>query len=376
MTATPQGIPSGTPLGRAVAARSRQLLAAADTLPAGVLDLGDTWLSGSTPDPIRHAAQDAMAKHRCDHYTRRPGIAPLCKAVAQQLAAAGVTVNPDSEVVISGSVEEARFVAVRALAPGRTVLLPTPGSTAARAPAEFAGAPVREVDLAQDLPAVGPALLVLANPDPATGQLQAPETLARIAAWATAQDAVIVADETLAPLVRMELACPPLAALPGLAERTVTLGSFANVPSLRAWTVSWFAGPRKVLEPVRDLKQAMTICSSAPGQFAALAGLDLVDFDAVVQNVERMDMLLALLDGLGIPYFEPHTSAFVVADVTALGGGAQVAAVCREHGVRVADGSRFGAPGRVRIGADGEDFGEAYVRLETALRWFQGGGAR
>jgi aminotransferase len=65
----------------------------------------------------------------------------------------------------------------------------------------------------------------------------------------------------------------PFASLPGMAERTLTLGSFANLTGLDAWQVAWFAGAKPLVVKVRNLKQAMTICSPAPGQYAALAGL-------------------------------------------------------------------------------------------------------
>ena len=88
-------------------------------------------------------------------------------------------------------------------------------------------------------------------------------------AWAAAHELSVVADETGAPLDDYT----PFASLPGMAARTLTLGSFDGAPGLGAWQVSWFAGPKPLLTPVRDLKQSITICTSAPSQYAALAAL-------------------------------------------------------------------------------------------------------
>ena len=103
-------------------------------------------------------------------------------------------------------------------------------------------------------------------PDPHEGVRATPE---RLAEWAAKNELSVVADETGAPLDDYT----PFASLPGMAARTLTLGSFDGAPGLGALQVSWFAGPKPLLTPVRDLKQSITICTSAPSQYAALAAL-------------------------------------------------------------------------------------------------------
>lgn len=339
------------------------------------VDMTGAALAGATSEAVRAAAVDALRKHRCDHYTRRPGIAPLCKAVAASFAVYGVGVDPDSGVTITGGLGEARYAAVRALAEGRTVYLPQVAEPGYAVAAEFAGAPVQRVDLAEDLPALGAGLLVVANPNPATGALVSPVVLAEVAAWAVRTDSLVVADESAAPLLNPEAAFRPLASYPGMAERTVTIGSFADTPGLEAWHVTWVAGAKKALAPVRDLKQAITICTAAPSQYAALATLDYSDREAIVQQVERIEAVSALLDRLGIPYVEPDTVAYVVADAGGLGGGDRVAAACAAAGVRVQPGSTFGDPDSVRIGASSDHFGAGLGALERALSALQEGRA-
>jgi aminotransferase len=208
-----------------------------------------------------------MDLHQCDHYTRRPGLAALCQRVAQRLAERGIAADPTSGVIITGSVQEARFVALRSLAPGKTVYVPQPAPATYRPGIEFAGAMVQPFDPDQTLPSASGDLLIVPNPHPATGQLVEPAALHRLAAWAAASNMTIVADETLAPLL-----APDLPTWPELASRTVILGSFAT-PGLAAWQVSWIAGSVSLVTTVRDMKQAMTICTPAPSQYAALAGL-------------------------------------------------------------------------------------------------------
>lgn len=351
----------------AVADRGRRWLEAEEP-PAGTIDLAGDDLAESTTPAVREATAVALERHLGDHYTRRPGIAPLCKAVAQHLAGYNITVSADNEVVITGGVQESRFVALRALAPGRTVFVPAAAPWPAYAAAlSFAGATAARIDPEGELPATTGGVLLLPNPNPATGQAYPLATLERLAAWAASADLTVIAEETLAPLLRPGLAHTPFAALPAMAERTLTLGSFAGVPGLDAWQVAWLAGPKSRSVPVRDLKQAMTICSPAASQYAALGGWEAPDAAALLAGEERIGALTALLTRLRVPFAEPHTVAYVLADVSAFGGGASAAEACLRRGVRVADGADLGAPGSIRITAAARGFDEALGRLAAAL---------
>jgi aspartate/methionine/tyrosine aminotransferase len=259
------------------AVRARIVAAAGNSAPAQPAGAS----AGSTSAAVRTAAADAVDRHLCDHYTRRPGIAPLCQAVATHLAALGVPTN-ENDVVISGSVQEARYVALRALAVGKTVFLLVPEPAIYAAALQFAGATTVIVNDGGDLPSEATGLLLIAlsnlprSPHTLVPVLQgshddsaARDQLQRLASWVAANKLTVIADETQAPLGGYT----PFAALPAMAQRTLTLGSFAGAAGLGAWQVSWFAGPKQLLTPVRDLKQSITICTSAPSQYAALAAL-------------------------------------------------------------------------------------------------------
>lgn len=226
---------------------------------------------GSTPDWVRQATVDAMQHHRCDHYTRRPGLAALCQKVAEMLAGRGIDVDPDTGVLITGSRQEARFVSLRSLAPGKTVFVPGPVPPTYGAAIDFGGATAHPIDPHGDLPVTSRGLLVIPTPHHVSGRTLDPATFERLAGWAMAADMILVADHTEAGPMTSETSLRAVAALPEMAPRTVILGSFAT-PGLSAWQVSWVAGPANLVTTVRDMKQAMTICTPAPGQYAALAG--------------------------------------------------------------------------------------------------------
>jgi aspartate/methionine/tyrosine aminotransferase len=221
----------------------------------------------STSTAVRAAVQQAMADHLCDHYTRRPGIAPLCKAVAAGMKGRGLDLDADNGVVITGGVAEARYVALHSLAPGKEVYVAQPGPDYHQPILDLAGIRAQPLDPQGELPDAQGGLLLL---DPTVLD---EDTQAQLAEWATAHNVTVIADETGAPLLDSTADYKPFAAQPGMAERTLTLGAFNATPGLDAWQVAWFAGPKKLAVAVRDLKQAMTICSPAPAQYAALAAL-------------------------------------------------------------------------------------------------------
>jgi aspartate/methionine/tyrosine aminotransferase len=334
-----------------------------------VIDLSLDSLLESTSSSVRAATIARLMDHEADHYVRRAGLKPLCEAVARRLADRGVDVDPESGVVIAGSVQEARFVAVWELADEAAMGIPSPWVRDHFAPLAYtAGGTIETFDPSRplsELQSLDVEVLLLPNPNQATGQTYGLETLQRLAAWARSSDLIVIADESAASFLRPEVPFASLAALPDAQDRTLTLGGFAQVPGLAAWGAGWLAGPSDLALRVRKLKQALTICSPAPSQFAALAGTTSDEQGAHRQ--ERMTLLVDMLQRLRIPYTAPHTVAYVVADVGALGGGDRVASACLRRGVRVLDGARFGRPEQIRVTASGSRFEEALSRLERCF---------
>ena len=245
------------PLARAVAQRAQRWLT--DVPSAQPSE------EQQSSESVRGAVVDAIAQHKCDHYTRRPGIAPLCQLVAQRMAAKDVVLDPDDGVVITGGAAEARYVAIRALAAGSTAYVMADQMAHYQAAADLAEVTLMPFDPeAPPADSQGGVLLIQPPSDPSD------EQFAMLTNWASNNDVTIIADEIEQPMLANE-ALRPFASLPGMAERTLTLGGFAHEPGLQAWQVAWFAGPKALAMQVRTLKQAMTICSPAPGQYAALA---------------------------------------------------------------------------------------------------------
>lgn len=370
-----------TPLARALSGRARAWMAIESAAEhgappgrlyegaGGIIDLSSDELVGTTPEPVRAGAVLALDKHLGDHYTRRPGLLSLCNAVAEILAADDVAIDADNGVLITGNIAEARFIAFSALAAGKVVNLPAPALIADYSAAALcANASLQPFDPNGELPSPSPnGVLLFPNPNPATGQVYPLEIVRRVANWAIESNLVVIGDEALAPLVRPGVAFTRPASLPGMAERTLTLGSFSGIPGLVPWSVSWIAGPNALALPVRNLKLAISLCSPAVSQQAALAGIKSGEAHTAANATARIEQLGKLLQQHGLSFLEPHTVAYIVADVSALGGGNAVAAACAQRAVRVTSGAAFGMPSWIRITTASDRFEVGVERLDAVF---------
>ena len=253
--------------------------AAAATAPA-VTDLGSGELDQPTPAHIIAAADAALLRGET-HYTPRPGILPLRRSLSRVLAAeGGPEYDPASEILIANGAQEGLYVAVQMLVrPGDEVLLADPGYPMFREAVRFAGGVAVSVPLS---PANGwgmtaaavagcitprTRLLVLATLGNPTGGVTAQAELAAIAALVVAHDLRVVADESFKAFRFGDEPHTPFAALPGMYDRTITVGSFSYAYAMRGWRVGYVAGEASLLHAITDLKLALSICSAAPCQW-------------------------------------------------------------------------------------------------------------
>jgi aminotransferase len=168
--------------------------------------------------------------------------------------------------------------------------------------------------------------------------------LEALASVAGEHDLTVVAVESLEPLMHDGAVHRSIAALPGMAERTVTINGFSAIWGLEAWRVAYLAGPEALLGPMIALKQALSICSPAVSQYAALAAVsgpqDRVG-EAQAEVRARRAALVAALDEGGARCVAPAAGWHVLVEG---GDGAAAAA-----GVRAAPGDTVGWSGWLRL---------------------------
>ncbi|TVR95294.1 MAG: hypothetical protein EA416_02125 [Trueperaceae bacterium] len=221
---------------------------------AALRDLGESARDAhdvAVPAAARGAAIEALRRGET-HYTDRPGILPLRERVADDLEQRfGLAVDARAGVVITCGVTEARFVAIQQLLPAAD------GTVVALAqPERVAGAClVRGVRLVGPHADVAGNVVVYVSGGADPGAREA--WLAR-------------ATEQRWPVLFEVDGPAPHPAAQGLAEQTVTIGGLGHDAGLEAWRVGFLAAPAATAGPLRDFKQALTICTTNLSQWGAL----------------------------------------------------------------------------------------------------------
>lgn len=360
------------------------------------LDLAGEYGVGVLPENVIQAVEKALDVGET-HYTDRPGLPALRQAVAQKLAGEqGFTVDPVTEVIISCGGQEGMYLALQVLAqPGCEVLIPDPcPAFLSKAVRQARGAPVPvslqaeegfEMKASRILEHLTgkTRLLVLSNPSNPTGAVISAEEMARIAALAQEYDLLIVSDESLDGSLAGDVRHRSVASFSEAARRTVVVGSFSRLHSLASWRVGYFAGPRSLVQPIRDLKQAMTICTSAMAQYAALEVLTgpqgWLKQRRATLDAKRAYVLKAL-DKMGLPHSRPAVTPYVFVDVRGTGLSSEEFStwLLAESRVAVVPGSQFGLQGegyvRLSLWSAFSELEQAMRRMKWALDRAFGGG--
>src|SRR5580704_14381333 len=250
----------------------------------GAVNLGQGFPDTDGPDELREIAVAAIREGR-NQYPPGPGVPELRRAVAaHQRAWYGLELDPDTEVLVTVGATEAVAASLLALCDqGDEVVMFEPSYDSYAACAAMAGAIVRLVrlhppdwsfDPDELAAAVGPRtrMVLLNTPHNPTGKVFSPEELGQVAALCSAHDLLAVTDEVYEHLV-FDGTHVPLATLPGMGDRTLTISSGGKTFSFTGWKVGWVSGPAPLVAAVRAAKQFLTYTSPAPLQLAIARGL-------------------------------------------------------------------------------------------------------
>ena len=145
--------------------------------------------------------------------------------------------------------------------------------------------------------------LLLNSPHNPTGTVLTRDELAAVAAVAIEHDLVVITDEVYEHLTFDDHEHVPLATLPGMFERTLTLSSAGKSYSFTGWKVGWATGPEELVGAVLAAKQWLTFTSGSPLQPAVAHALDETpDFPRLLaaELQERRDLLCAGLTKVGL----------------------------------------------------------------------------
>jgi N-succinyldiaminopimelate aminotransferase len=157
--------------------------------------------------------------------------------------------------------------------------------------------------------------VLLNSPHNPTGKVFTPDELAQIAALCAAHDLLAVTDEVYEHLV-FDGAHVPLAGLPGMRDRTVTISSGGKTFSFTGWKVGWVGAPAPLLAAVRAVKQFLTYTSPEPFQLAIAHGLGLPGLNGFAPPLAaKRDLLCDGLQDLGYEVLRPDATYFATTDI-------------------------------------------------------------
>ena len=332
---------------------------------ASTIDLSGDWLDRPSPPAVRSAAKDALDQG-ATHYTTRPGLNPLREAISKKLSLENkIEVDPRAEVLVTCGGREALFVALHVLlSPGDEALVVGPQRVAhAEIVAVAGGVPKPVAPEATRKFVVDPAavaaqatdrsrVLLLETPSYG-GSLIEKDMLSELASLAIQRDLVVVSLEGLEPFVHDGAVHTSIASLSGMSQRTVTINGFSDAHGMRGWRVGYLAGPSALVAPMTQLKQALSICSPAVSQYAALAALD-IRHDTLSRTrtavSARRERTLAALSSTGIAHLPNRGGIHVMLDVRDLGRSPDALVNdISAAGVNLTDGRTVGIDGWLRL---------------------------
>jgi N-succinyldiaminopimelate aminotransferase len=302
----------------------------------GAVNLGQGFPDTDGPPGMLEVARSAIADGH-NQYPPGLGIPELRNAVAEYRASRyGLVHDPDTEVLITVGATEAISATLLALVQrGDEVLLVEPYYDSYAAAVALAGARRRCVPLVAEgdgfmldldtlAAAITPATraLLLNSPHNPTGSVLRHSELAAVAALAAAHDLLVITDEVYEHLVFGTAQHVPIATLPGMAQRTLSVSSAGKTFSVTGWKIGWVCGPAQLVEAVRAAKQFLTFVGGAPFQPAVAHALRAEqDWVAALREAlqDKRQRLAAGLRAAGFEVRRSEGTYFICADVRPLG---------------------------------------------------------
>jgi N-succinyldiaminopimelate aminotransferase len=303
------------------------------------LNLGQGFPDTDGPQEVLDAAAAALGGG-INQYPPLPGELDLRQAVAEhQERFWGLSFEPATEVLVTAGATEAIAASLLAFVrPGDEVVMFEPYYDSYAAGVALTGGTRKVVtlrpptagqvgfqfDIDELRAAITPKtkVLLLNTPHNPTGKVFTRTELMQIAELALDRDLLVISDEVYEHLTFDGATHIPIASLPGMADRTITISSGGKTFSFTGWKVGWACAKPELIGAIRSVKQFLTFVNAAPFQPAIAVGLRLGDdyfaqFAAELQG--KRDRLNAGLEAAGFTVYSPQGTYFSTVDIRPLG---------------------------------------------------------
>ena len=342
-----------------------------------------------TPKKIKDAAYESLNAGHV-FYTSNYGTPALRKEIAKWENEHHNVNYETSEVLVTVGVGEATYASMAAfLEEGDEVLVPNPvWLNYIHVPSSLGATPVtyslkEENDYQIDFEELESKItektkmIVVVNPSNPTGGIFSRKTLEKLSEIAIRNDLLVVSDEIYSQLVYDGAEHVSIASIPGMKERTITLGGFSKAYSMTGWRLGYMCAPEEIISACVRVHQYTITCASSFVQDAAIVALNECadDVEAMRQEYQRRKdfMVKALNDIDGISCNNPQGAFYIFVNVKSLGmTSMEVAEYLLEHAkVALVPGSAFGSVGegylRISYACSYEDLQEAAKRIREAV---------
>ena len=337
----------------------------------GAVNLGQGRPDFDGPREVVEAAVRALQSGSCNQYAPGRGIPELLEGIASHAAAFyNMNVDPDNGVLVTPGATEAIFCSIMGLVdPGDEVIVIEPFYDSYVPGLEMAGATPVYVSLhppdwifdPDELRAAfndRTRAIIINTPNNPTGRVFTRAELELIAGLCRKHDVIVISDEVYEHLLFDDARHIPIASLPGMFERTVTVGSAGKTFGMTGWKIGWVYGPPDLITGAWRSSQFTSFATNHPAQVAVAHAFTLgssyyEEYQALYHG--KRELMMQVLAGAGLKSILPQGTYFAMADFSDLFDGDDVAFtqhMVTEIGVTCIPPSVFFTPDHRHITAD------------------------
>lgn len=313
----------------------------------GAINLGQGFPDYNGPDEVLQSAQSEIASGN-NQYPPGRGLADLRAAIAEhQQRFWQLSYDPDTEVLVTmGATEALASALLGTLNPGDEVIVFEPlfdtyAGCIALAGAKMVPVTLRpsasgryEFDSHEFHKAFTPRTraILLNTPHNPTGTVFTREELNTVAEAAIKNDVFVISDEVYEHLVFSESTHIPIASLPHMKDRTITISSGGKSFNTTGWKIGWACAPSALINATLMAKQLFTFAGGTPFQAAIAKGLRLPDsyFAHLAADLEaKRNLLSEALHAARLRPINPEGTYFITCDIRERRADGDGMAFCR-----------------------------------------------
>ena len=342
-----------------------------------------------TPWAVREAGIESL-EHGRTRYTSNAGLKELRAEIARYLdRRMGLKYDPAKEVLVTVGGSEAIDMCIRALVQsGDEVIIPEPcfvcyepiTTLSGGVPVHVACRQEDEFRLRADAlkAAITPKtkLLIMPFPNNPTGAVMEREDLEAIAEVLRGTNIMVLSDEIYAELNYGLQNHVSIAALPGMAERTVVVNGFSKTYAMTGWRLGYACGPAPIIKIMTKIHQSAIMSAPTTSQYAAITALK--DCDGEIERMRneynmRRRLVVKSFNDMGLSCFEPRGAFYAFPCIKSSGMTSEefCTKLLEQKHVAIIPGNAFGASGegyaRVSYAYSVEHLMEAIRRIREFL---------